>query len=407
MTTPLGIAPVRSTFRRSLRWSLPLIAVLALGGAGGMWMKARADTAAAIEKKAAAEKEKKALTFELAPNDVAAVNAGELSVSLPVSGSLTPLNQATVKSKVAAEVRATLVPEGVAVTRGQVIMRHDTADLQARLATQQALEEEARARLALARKTHDSQAKLLNQKFISQTAFDTAQNGMELAQAGVKSAESQTGIARRALDDGLVRAPIDGVISKRFVQPGEKVAQDMPLFTVVSLSELILEAQVPTADIPRIKLGQRVSFNVEGFNGRTFTGKVARINPVAEIGTRAVTVYISAGNADQSLKGGMFAKGSIVLERTGLVTLLPIAALRQEGGASTVHKIENGAVVAQPVKLGLRNEDEGLIEVTEGLAPGAQVIIAKLAGVKHGSKVTLPESAIKAVAAAPSTAVSN
>jgi membrane fusion protein (multidrug efflux system) len=372
-----------------------------------MWMKARADTAAAVEKKAAEVKEKKLLTYELAPNDVAAVHAGELSVSLPVSGSLTPLNQATVKAKVAAEVRATLVPEGVAVTRGQVVMRFDTADLQARLATQQALEEETRARLALARKTHDSQAKLLNQKFISQTAFDTALNGVELAQAGVKSAESQTSIARRALEDGVVRAPIDGVISKRYVQPGEKVAQDMPLFTVVSLNQLILEAQVPTADIPRVKLGQRVSFNVEGFSGRSFSGKVARINPVAETGTRAVTVYISAENADQALKGGMFAKGSIVLEKTGVVTLLPIAALRQEGGGTLVHKVENGAVVAQPVKLGLRNEDEGMIEVTEGLAPGTHVILARLAGVKHGSKVSLPESAVKVLAAAPVIVVKN
>lgn len=396
-----------SNLRRSLRWSVPLVALLAIGGGGAMWMKSK-DAAAASEKVAAKEKEKKTEIYELAPNDVTLVNARELSVYLPVSGSLTPLNQATVKSKVAAEVRESLVPEGVAVQRGQIIMRLDTADLQARLQTQVAAEEEARARLALARKTHESNSKLLHQNYISQNAFDTAQNSLELALAGVKSAESMTSIARRALEDSVVRAPIDGVISKRFAQPGEKVAQDVPLFSIVSLDQLILEAQVPTGDIPRVKVGQDVAFDVEGFNGRSFGGKVVRINPVAELGSRTMTVYIASDNKEHLLKGGMFAKGGIVLQKTGVVPVLQMAALRTDKGQQMVQKVENGVVMSQVVKLGLRNEDTGMVEITDGLAPGANVIIARLVTVKPGSKVKLPDAAgsgaaAKAVASLDST----
>lgn len=381
--------------RRYKRWLKPVAGLLIVVVAGGVWMAMRpintaAATAAATDTKAA----KKADILELAAGDIAAIEARELRVTLPVSGTLAAQSQATVKSKVAAEVRDTPVPEGIKVVRGQVIVRLDTADLQARLLTAQAAQEEANARLALAKKNHDSNLALLQQKYISQNAFDTAQNSVELAQAGLKSAESQLDIARRAMDDAVVRAPIDGIISKRFVQPGEKASPDMPLFAIVNLTQLILEAQVPASEIPRVKAGQEVEFSVEGFQGRKFIGKVARINPAAEAGSRAMTVYIAVDNADGALKGGMFAKGGITLEKSAVMPLLPLVALRSENGADVAYKIEGKKIVAQSVKLGLRNEDEGLVEVASGLAEGDRVLAVKLDGVKPGREIKLPDSAL-------------
>ena len=72
---------------------------------------------------------------------------------------------------------------------------------------------------------------------------------------------------------------------------------------------------------------------------------------------------------------------------------MPVTALRYETGVRTVYKIENDKVVAQPVQLGLRNEDEGMAEVTSGLAAGSRVLVVNLTGVKPGSSVKLPEAA--------------
>jgi membrane fusion protein, multidrug efflux system len=397
----MKLIPTFQTGRR-MRWRMPLIAVLIAGLGGGGWMAMHSQDSKAVEKKDA-KPEKKPDVFELTRADFTTVEARELRLNLPVSGTLTPLNQATVKSKVAAEVKETLVTEGMPVARGQAVMHLDTADLASRVATQQAALEEAKAKLSLAQKTQESNLALLKQKYISQNAFDTSSSQVELAQASVKSAASQLEIARRALDDATVRAPFDGIISKRLVQAGEKVAQDTPLFAMVNLKQLIFEAQVPAGEIPRIKAGQGVSFNVDGFSSRTFTGKVARINPAAEAGSRAMTVYIEVANADGSLKGGMFAKGGITLEKSGVMPIVPATALRQENGVNTIYKIENDKVVAQTVKTGLRNEDEGMVEVTSGLAPGSRVLTVKLAGVKPGSIVKLPESAPAKTASADAT----
>jgi len=393
-TLPASSSPTASR----KRWRIPLAALILIGAAGAGWIM-HAKKSDAVEKTDAKSGDKKPTVFELGAGDVATIDERELRMLLPVSGSLSPLMQTTVKAKVAAEVRETLVQEGMKVTRGQVIARLDSADLRARVATQQAALDEARARLSLASKNNDTNQALLKQNYISQNAVDTAHNSVELARASVKSASSQLEIAQRALDDAVIRAPIDGIVSKRHLQAGDKASPDTPLFSIVNLTQLTLEAQVPASEIPRIRPGQDVDFNVDGFAGRHFSGKVARINPTTEAGSRAMLVYISVPNVDAALRGGMFAKGSITTERSPVMPLVPIAALRTEKGQQVVYKIEGGKVVAQPVRLGLRIEDEGYAEVTAGLDKGASVIISRLDSVKPGSQVKLsapPASAANA-----------
>ena len=345
---------------------------------------------------------KKEVIFELAPADVTQIQMREVAVNLPISGSLTPVSQATVRSKVAAEVLETLVQEGMPVRKGQVIARFDGADLRARLITQDALVDEARAKLSLAQKNRQSNETLLKQNYISQNAFDTMHNGVELAQANLKSAMSQREVAQIAVADTLIKSPVDGIVSKRSVQAGEKVSPDSALFTIVNLSQLILEAQVPSSEIPRISIGQSVNFNVDGFNGRNFSGKVARINPATEAGSRSMLVYIEVGNADGALKGGMFAKGNLTLQKNGAYPVIPLSAARQQNGKDVVYKVVKNQVQLQAVKLGLRNEDEGVVQVLEGLDAGANVISAKLDEIKPGSKVALPK--LSAAAGAASSA---
>lgn len=115
-------------------------------------------------------------------------------------------------------------------------------------------------------------------------------------------------------------------------------------------------------------------------------------------------VYIAVDNADRALRGGMFAKGSIVTERSSVAPLVPLTAVRQEKRGTVVYALVGGKVVETPVTLGLRNEDEGYAEVTAGLALGAQVIVARLDGVKPGHEVTFNTAPAAAAAAKPAAA---
>ncbi len=344
-----------------------------------------------------------AVTLEFAPADLSTVENRSLSRTLAFSGSLSPVIQSTVKSKVSGEVRKVLAREGERVAQGQVLAQIDTADLQARLDAQVAALEEAKARWSIAEKNRETNLKLLQQNFISQNAFDTTHSTFEASSASVRSAEAQVRLARYAMQDAVVHAPIQGILAKKFVNGGEKVGPDSPMFTLVDLTRMEIEAPAPASEIPAIQVGQIASFKVDGFGERVFEGRVERINPVTEAGSRSITMYLSVNNRDEVLKGGMFVKGLLVLDKAPASAVVPLAAVREDAGKSYVFTLEGGKLAVRNIVLGLREEQAGLVEVKSGLEAGTQVVNARMPGLKAGASavVKTPQAA---PAAAPASA---
>jgi len=325
------------------------------------------------------------VTLQFAPIDLAQVEAKSLGRWLPVSGAVQPSRSAVVKAKVAGEVRALTVREGEVVTAGQVIGRIDTADLEARLIERQGALESARAQLALAEKTRATNQTLLKQNFISQNAFDNSESSFNVARGGAKSAEAQVQIARNALKDAVLTAPLSGIVAKRHVQAGEKVNFDTPVVTVVDLGTLELNAMVPAVDVPELRLGMPVDLSIDGFGERRFSGRVERINPATEPGTRAIVVYVGIPNVDGTLKGGMFATGRIALAAAPPVPTLPAGAVRTEAGQSFVWTIDDGRLVRRVVVTGRRDEEAGRVEIKTALPAGTQVLAARFDNLKEGA----------------------
>ena len=335
------------------------------------------------------EKKDEAVVLEFTPADVAVVEFRTLDRAIPFSGSIAPVVQAAVKSKVPGEVTRVLVREGETVAAGQLLAQVDTADLQSRLDAQDAALEEAKARLTIAEKNRANNQQLLRQKFISQNAYDTAESTFEASAASVRSQEAQLRIARKALDDAAVRAPIAGVVATRSVHPGEKVGIDQPLFLLVDLVRMEIEAPAPASEIPAIRVGQPATFRVDGFEARAFDGRVERINPTAQPGSRAITLYISVANPDGSLRGGMFAKGQIVVDRTRPAAVIPATALREEAGQAYVFTLEGGKIQRRAVKVGVAEPQQGVVEVLSGLDKGVHVVSARVSGLKPGAAARL------------------
>ena len=325
------------------------------------------------------------VTLEFAPADLAVVESKPLSRWLPVSGALQPVNQATVKSKVSGEVRAITVREGDAVQAGQVLARMDTADLEAKLIERQGQLESARAQLAMAEKTLSSNQKLLKQSFISQNAFDNSESNMNVTRGSVKSAEANVRLAQNAIKDAVATSPLTGIVAKRHVQPGEKVAFDTPLVTVVDLKAIELQAMVPAVDIPELRPGMQVELNVDGFGERRFVGRIERINPSTEPGTRAILVFVGVPNPDSELRGGMFATGRVALAASVPVLSLPAVAVRSEAGQTFVWTIEDGKLVKRMVVTGRRDEESGRVEIKTALPPATKVLAARFDNLKEGA----------------------
>lgn len=325
--------------------------------------------------------------LELLQSDVTTAGTRDLRVTLPVSGSLRALHQAAVKAKVSGEVMQVLVREGEPVRAGQVIVRIDPTEYQAKVAQARGQMLAARGQYENSRQTFERNRNLVSRGFISQTAFDKFQSELDVARANLDATEGGLAVAQKALADTVVKSPLNGMVSVRSVQPGEKVSPDTRLLDVVDLRTLELEAPVPMGEVGRVAIGQSVQLQVEGIGG--FEGKLVRINPAVTEGTRSIMVYVRVDNAHGRLRAGMFAQGGLVLgTRAGVVTV-PLTAVRTEGERAFVYTIDNGVLAERPVKLGARDEASGVVEVTEGLSSGAQLVRTNLGTLRVGSQVRL------------------
>lgn len=339
--------------------------------------------------------------LEFLPDDLVAVNFGEVQKTLSLSGALRAVNQAVVKAKLAGEVREVLVREGEAVQLGQVLVKMDTADYEARLAQASGGLAAAQAQLDIARQARDNNKTLLDKTFISKNAYDNSSNQYAIASANLDTAKGVLEVAQKALADTVIRAPIAGLISSRTVQPGEKISPDNRLLDLVDLRVLEMEAPVPTQDIAKIKLGQTVQLKIEGVTGAV-AGKVSRINPATTAGSRSIMVYIQVANAEGTqgngqLRAGMFGEAQLVVEKKSDVLSIPQSAVRYDAGLSMVYVIEGSVLQQKPLTLGMQGEVNGVavVEVLSGLVKDSKVVKTNLGSLRSGMPVKIVQPAAK------------
>jgi len=379
--------------KRRTSWIIVAGAVLAAGGGAAVVKKQGkpAPTAASASP----------TVLEFLRSDVTEIQPRELRQLLPLSGSLRAVNQAAVKAKVSGEVRDVLVREGEAVKADQILIRMDTREYQARLDQAKGALLAAQGQLEIAANARDNHKALLAKGFISKNAFDNAASQYDIARANVDSARGAFDVAQKALADTVIRAPIAGLIASRMVQPGEKVSSDNRLLDVVDLRQMEMEASVPTADILNISIGQEVQVKVEGL-AAPLIGKVARINPSTQSGSRSILIYVQIDNPQDLLRVGMFGEAQLTLAKRSGVLTVPQAAIQGDGAGKFVYAIDNGKIVQKPVTLGLKGDDGqgNAVEVLQGLTSGTQIVKTNLGALSSGTLVKFAQatSAVEAAA---------
>ena len=366
--------------KKAKRWVALIGLVVLVAAGGGVAMQT-----GMLKPGAKAEtKKKEQAPLDFAAGDIVRLTSQKLAIELAMPATVQAFNQTTVRSKLSAEVRRMPVREGDRVAAGQVIVEFDTAQLRNQLAERQATLESARATLAQNERTRSTNAQLVKQNFISQNAFESADDAFRAQNAAVRAAEAQLAQTQLLLSDAVVRAPISGLVSRRHVQPGEKVAFDAPLLHIVDLGRLEVQAQAPVSDVARISVGADVVVDVEGMPGQPFNGRIDRINPTTEAGSRMIAVYVTLPNEDGRLRGGMFAKVRMAIGSDAPVPALPASAVQDDRGQNYVWIIADGKLARRNVTIGARDERAQRVEIISGLTGDEQVIGTKFDNLREG-----------------------
>jgi membrane fusion protein (multidrug efflux system) len=317
--------------------------------------------------------------------NVVAVKRDTVVVGPAISGELRAEREATVRAEIGGSMTQVSVDEGHSVRRGALIGRIETRTLDDARQSAQSAVRSAENQLAVTRREVERTEALVNAGALAARDLDVARNNVASAEAQLADAKSRLSSAERELGDTVLRAPIDGVVSRRAVNAGDVVSVGTELFTIIDPSSMRLEASVPSDDLSRLKIGAVVEFTVRGYEQR-FHGRIERIAPQADPATRQVPIYVAIPNVGGRLVAGLFAEGRVVSESAdGLV--VPTNAVNTTGAEPWVLRVTEGKTEQVKVALGLSDPRTERVQVASGVNEGDVLLRGAAQGITPGTPV--------------------
>ena len=337
----------------------------------------------------------------LTASDIATPRQADITAGVPISGSLEPAQTVVVEAQVGGRLRRVLVDRGSRVNRGQLLAQIEAEGVTSQAAGAQAAVISAEATEQLAQQRLEAARRLNAAGAISDIELKTAETNLRAATAQLALARSQLATANEASGRTTITAPIGGIVSERRVEQGEAVKDGDELFQVVDVSTLELQAQVGVDEAMRVRVGSPVSFTIDAL-GQTLQGRVSRIAPRADPGTRQVALAAQLPNPGGRIVAGQFTRGRVVMGQAVPGLAIPVAAVRDSAGTAFVFVIENGRLVQRQVTLGALDDAQGLVLVTQGLSASDRILARQVVGAANGLPVNVAsDSATRSPASAP------
>jgi RND family efflux transporter MFP subunit len=369
MTLMLGTTPARA-----MRTGATLATVLTLAAA-----------VAACGKKDADATPSAPVTVNVGPENMTVVSQSTLNSGPAISGSLVADRTAQIRAEIGGPVVAVMIEPGNRVSKGTPLARIDESSVREAWLSAKSAVTQAQLAADIAQREQGRSEKLLAAGAIAENALEAARRSNLASQASLEDAKARFASAQKNLDNTVIKAPYDGIVSERQVNVGDVVSPGSALFTVVDPSTMRLEGAVPADQLGMVRLGAPVKFAVTGYPGKDFIGTITNIYPSADPTTRQVRLYVKIPN-NGGLVAGLYATGRVAsVSRQGLVA--PANAVDQRGIKPFVIRIKNGKVERVEVVIGVRDEGTERIELTSGVAAGDSLLIGAAQGITVGTPV--------------------
>jgi len=307
------------------------------------------------------------------PVEVAAPVRGDIAAVYSGTAPIEAFAEADVIAKVAGEVREIGVEEGDNVKQGQVLAILDGDRLRLEL-------NQSEANLRKLQRDYERNVELKDKGLVSSGDFDKIKYDMEALEASFN-------LAKLELDYTQIRAPIDGVVSERFVRLGNTLAVNEAAFRITSFDPLVAYLHVPEREYRRIAQGQPVGIDIDALQGQRIIAAVTRVSPIVDPQTGTFKITIEISDEQRRIKPGMFGRISIVYDQHVNVLQIRRSAIIEEAGETAVFVVEDDKAIRKFVQTAY--SDSGMIEITSGLSDNDRVITVGQIGLKDGALVTI------------------
>ncbi|HEV7258121.1 MAG TPA: efflux RND transporter periplasmic adaptor subunit [Bosea sp. (in: a-proteobacteria)] len=307
------------------------------------------------------------------PVEVVKIERATVNEEVEALGTLAADESVVIAPEIAGRVTALGFKEGERVEKGQLLVKLDTAILDAEL-------KQLQADLGLARDTFERNRSLNQRGVGTQVAYDEAT-------AKLAAAEARVQLSQAKLAQSAIMAPFSGVVGLRSVSVGDYVAVGKQLITLTNIDPIKVDFRVPEIFLAQVKLGQPINLKVDAVPGGIFQGRIFAIDPVVDINGRAIKLRATVPNGDLALKPGLFARITIVVDRRENAMLVPESAVVPDGIGKIVYIVDNGKAKRVAVELGKRLP--GKVEIVKGLTPQMMVVSSGQMRLRDGSNVSI------------------
>jgi membrane fusion protein (multidrug efflux system) len=329
-----------------------------------------------------------AVVMKVARANTATVTQRYVATGPRLSGTLQPQRSATILAETGGTVVSVTAAEGQAVSPGAVLARIVDESAMDALRSAQVAVASSRTAVAAAQRDYERASRLAAAGALPKRDIDVGRAQVASAEAGLGQAQAALAAARDRVGDQTVTSSIAGIVSEKQVSTGDVVTPGAPLFTVVDLATLQLEANVSADALNAMRPGTAVDLEVRGYPGETVRGTITRVSPSVDPTTGQVRVFVAVANQGRRLVGGLFAEGTVkTVMRMGLA--VPLDALDETGGQPAVIRVRNGVTERVVVQPGIRSDAEGWVEILGGLAPGDVVLVGPSRTITPGTRVSV------------------
>jgi RND family efflux transporter MFP subunit len=333
--------------------------------------------------------------IKIGANDYVVAVQQRITTGPTLSGSLTAATEANVRAEIAGPLLDVNVQEGDHVTKGRLLARISPGAITAQQGSQAAGIASLQSNVALAQKDLQRQEALFRSGIVARATVEAARQQVDIARNQLAQAQGQSATTSVQARNATVEAPISGVVSKRWVSEGDVVSVGATLFTIIDPQTMQLEAAVAADSLQDIRVGTPIEFSVQGLDGKVFTGRISRVNPVADPATRQIKVFAEIPNPQGALASGLFAEGRM-RSLTGLGVIVPAAAIDHRMTTPAVTRVRGGLVEHFAVVLGVIDDQNDKVEIRSGVSPGDILLVGASQQIPPGTRVELPPAAAQA-----------
>jgi membrane fusion protein (multidrug efflux system) len=321
------------------------------------------------------------------PQDVVRVDQRRLEAGISFSGDLTPQHVTDVTARFEGDLEEVTAREGERVRKGQSLAVYKPQDVEDAAAAAEADLLAARSALVAARNAEARAKKLLDAGAAAPSDLEAAQATRAAAEARVQAAEAVRNHASENAERLDVPSPIDGWVSSVIVHAGSRTAVGDRLLTVVNTDTLELSGTIPSEALARVQPGTPISFRVGAYPNEVFTGRVDRVSPTTEPGTRQIRIHTRIPNPDGKLVGGLYAGGRVIYSSKDQALAAPVGVIRKEGTEQVVYRLRGGRATRLPVTAGLTDDEAGVVELLGPVSAGDSLLTGVLPGIRDGAAV--------------------